>query len=345
MIYQHVCVENFTHLLPDEEITTDQIEQRLEPVYQRLKLPAGRLELMTGIRSRRWWPRGTGIGEISIQTVNKAIAASGIDVSHFGALIHGSVCRDYMEPATAAGVHLGAGLPADCLIFDVSNACLGILNGVILLANMIELGQIKAGVVVGTENGRSLLETTIQCMNTDLSLTRQTVKNFFASLTIGSASAAVVLTHDSISRTGNRLLGGAYLAATAGSALCRSDDSVQEGDFMRTDSENLLKQGCEAAARCFPRFLQNLGWTRESFQRVFCHQVGKAHKKLLFDTLQLNPELDYSTMEFLGNTGSAALPSAAALGVEANAVEKNSNVALLGIGSGINVMMLGIHWN
>ncbi len=345
MKYAHVCVECFTHLLPPEEITTEAIEQQLESVYNRLHLPFGRLELMTGIRSRRAWPHGTGIGEISAQTVSKAINQSQLDKALFGAMIHASVCRDFMEPATAAEVHHLSQLPSECLIFDVSNACLGLLDGMVLLANMIELGQIKAGVVVGTENGRSLLETTIDRLQNDPTITRKSIKNLIASLTIGSASAAVVLAHESVSKTGNHFLGTACWAATDGCTLCRSDESVQSGDFMQTDSNELLVQGVQAAANCFPLFLENMNWTRENIDHTFCHQVGKAHKKLLFESLNLNPEIDFTTFSYLGNTGSAALPSAAALGIEQGVVTPDSNVALLGIGSGINVMMLGIHFN
>ena len=79
------------------------------------------------------------------------------------------------------------------MIYDVSNACLGLLNGMVQVANMIELGQIRAGLVVGTECGRQLVENTIEQLNDDESLTRESVKNSIASLTIGSASVAIVL--------------------------------------------------------------------------------------------------------------------------------------------------------
>ena len=83
----------------------------------------------------------------------------------------------------------------ECLVYDVSNACLGLLNGIVQVANLIELGQIRAGLVVGTEDSRALLESTIDALNRDQSLTRDSVKPAFASLTIGSASAAVLLVH------------------------------------------------------------------------------------------------------------------------------------------------------
>lgn len=342
MRYEKVCLEAVVNLLPEEIVTTDEIEERLVPVYQRLRLPPGRLELMTGIRERRLWPRGIQPGQISVQTVRKALEQSGLESGKVGALIHGSVCRDYLEPATACGVHDGAGLPEDCQIFDVSNACLGILTGVIQAANMIELGQIEAAIVVGTEDSRSLLETTIDQMLNDSSLTRQSIKPLFASLTIGSASAAVVLTSRELSRSGMKLLGGEVLANTAFCHLCRSDASVKTGDAMKTDSETLLVQGVNTAERLFPRFLETVGWSRDDVSRFFCHQVGKAHQKLLYDTLKIDFKKDFSTLEFLGNTGSAALPSAFSIGLERGICRKGDRVALLGIGSGINSLMLGV---
>ena len=342
MRYSHVRVECFTHILPPEIVTSDEIERRLEPAYERLRLPAGRLELMTGIAERRLWPKGSGIGEISAKTVLKAIERSGVDKEIIGALVHASVCRDYMEPATAAGTHFNADLPSSCLIFDVSNACLGILDGMFLVANMIELGQIQAGVVVGTENSRSLMETTIARFNADMTLTRQSCKNLFASLTIGSGSAAVVLTRDSISKTGTRLLGGACYTDSSGSKLCQSDETSLDGDLMHTDSIKLLEQGVAAATKCFPLFLDEIGWKKEDISRTFCHQVGKAHTKALFDAIGLDPKIDFTTMEYLGNTGSTAVPTTASIGFERGVVSPGDRVALLGIGSGINVMMLGL---
>ena len=67
-------------------------------------------------------------GEKSVETADKAIRLAGIDPRRIGALVHGSVCRDFVEPATACGVHRQLGLPANCAVYDVSNACLGLLE-------------------------------------------------------------------------------------------------------------------------------------------------------------------------------------------------------------------------
>jgi len=348
MQYQHVCLEAISYTLPDEVVTSAELEQQLEPLYQRLRLPEGRLELMTGIRERRFWPRGTLPSEKSIETADKAIRAAGIDRADIGALVHGSVCRDYLEPATASGVHHGLGLSRNCIVYDVSNACLGLLDGIVQVANMIELRQIRAGVVVGTESSRQLVETTIKQLNSDTSLTREQVKLAVASLTIGSGSAAVVLVHEDLSRTGNRIVGGFALAETSGHRLCHSgrDEAVAGGmqPLMQTDSETLMHEGIAAGKRAFSSFLDEVGWSRRDVRKTFCHQVGLAHRKLMLDAFELDPAADYPTVQFLGNTGSVALPITMAIGIENGHLQPRDRVALLGIGSGINVLMLAVDW-
>ena len=348
MHYQNVCLEAISYTLPDEIVTSEEIEARLESLYTRLKLPQGRLELMSGIRQRRFWPPGMLPSEKSVETGEKAICASGIDRQHIGALIHGSVCRDFLEPATACGVHHRLGLPERCMVYDVSNACLGMLNGMVQVANMIELGQIRAGVVVGTESGRALVENTIRELNSNTSLTRDDIKLSIASLTIGSGSAAVVLCHRDLSRTGNRLLGGVMRTNTDQHHLCQSgrDESAdaQMQPLMQTDAESLMHEGIAVGKLAFDDFLAELGWQRSDINKTFCHQVGKIHQKLTFESLGLDQAIDYMTLEYFGNTGSVAAPITAAIGIENGRVKAGDKIALMGIGSGINVIILGLEW-
>lgn len=346
MNYRHVCVESLGYCLPDEVVTSSELEARLAPVYERLRLPEGRLEALTGIVSRRFWPAGTLPSQYSTQSAERALKAAQFERRRVGALVHGSVCRDYLEPATAAGVHHALGLPAECQVYDVSNACLGLLSAMLQIANMIELGQIEAGIAVGTEGSRQLVETTIRTLNEDRSLTRQSIKSAVASLTIGSGSCAILLTHADVSRTQNRLLGGVVRADTMHHALCRSgqDEAVGSGmqPLMHTDSERLMQEGVATGQRTFERFLSELGWSREDLDQTICHQVGLAHRRLLLETLGLPAERDFTTLEWMGNTGSVALPLTLAVAAQRQIFEPGANVALLGIGSGINCVMLGV---
>jgi 3-oxoacyl-[acyl-carrier-protein] synthase-3 len=348
MNFQHVAIESLGSALPDEIVTSDEIERRLAPLYQRLKLPEGRLELMSSIRERRLWPRGMRPSDMSIVSGRRAIEAAGIDPHQIGCLIHGSVCRDQLEPATACRVHHALALPEECLVYDVSNACLGLLNGMLQVAGLIELGVIRAGLVVGTDDSRTLLESTIEALNRDESLTRDSVKPAFASLTIGSASAAVLLMHRDLSRTGNRLVAASARARTAHHQLCAGghDSGGDSGSqiLMQTDSERLLAEGLATGAATFLDFLKTSTWSRETIHRSICHQVGGTHRRLMLESLGLSQENDYATFPWLGNTGSVALPITLAIAAERGFLGANQNLALLGIGSGINCVMLAVEW-
>lgn len=341
MQFKKVCLEAISHTIPEEIVTSAELEEKLKPLYERLRLPPGRLELMSGIRERRYFPPGTQPGDISILTTQKAIEKSGVDPSLFGACLHGSVCRDFFEPATACRVHHAARLPSDCVVQDVSNACLGVLSGAVQIATMIELGQIKAGVVVGTETSRQLMENTVEKLNNDYSLTRNSVKNSVASMTIGSASAAMVLCHRDISKTNNSLIAATTHAETKHHELCQSEGLTQ---VMNTDSEQLMHAGIAAGVENFSKLLKETGWSREEINRTFCHQVGSAHRKMMLESLGLDSANDHTTLEWLGNTGSAALPTTLSDGMDRGIVKQGDRVALLGIGSGVNCLMMGIEW-
>ena len=344
MRYTKVCLHDFGYELPPILLSSAAIEERLQPLYQRLKLPAGRLELMTGITSRRLWASGTLPSTAAAAAGAAAIARTDVPVEALSCLIFTSVSRDMMEPATASFVHRNLGLPSSCLVFDISNACLGFLDGMIMLANMLELGQVQAGLLVAGETAEDLITSTLHHLITDQVLTRKSIKPLFASLTIGSGAVAMVMTAREYKDSGHYLRGGAFRAHTQHNDLCQGGQSAEQGTLMATDSEQLLEKGIETAAACWPAFLQELDWQHSSIDRFFCHQVGKAHAQLLFETLDLDPQKNFQTLSMLGNVGSVSAPLTMAMGIEEKALNPGQRAAILGIGSGINSLMLGIDW-
>jgi 3-oxoacyl-[acyl-carrier-protein] synthase III len=344
MRFDHVCLESLAVALPDEIWTSAQLEERLRPLYERLKLPAGRLELMTGIRERRMWAPGTRPSDASAAAGKAVLAKSALNASQVELFIHAAVSRDMLEPATAAFVHRKLGLPATAQIFDVSNACLGFLNSLTVAAGLIESGQIRCALVVAGENGRPLVDQTLATL-LDRPLTRNEIKPYFANLTIGSGAVAAVVCHPSLVRgRTHRLLGGVARAATQHSELCQGDTHGAEALAMQTDSEQLLVAGVALAQDTWREFTGPAGWAGDSFDRLICHQVGSTHRRKLYETLGLDLAKDFSTFETLGNTGSVALPATLSAAVDAGAVREGSRVGLLGIGSGLNCLMLALEW-
>ena len=352
MRYSRVRIAAVCAELPPRAVTSLEIERRLGAVYARLGLVEGRLELMSGIRERRFWPPGTPPSEVAARAGAAALArgeALGIARARVGCVIHASVCRDFIEPATANLVHHALGLEPTALVFDLSNACLGVLDAMVVIADQIEAGRIDAGLAVAGECGEALVESTIAALERDPSLTRQSIKDSVASLTIGSSAAAVLLAAADVAPAAPiALAGGSARCATSHHALCRgTTDTGLAGEasvLMATKSEALLEAGCALAGETWRDFLPELGWTVDMVDRVFCHQVGSAHRKRLLETIGVDPARDSPTYETLGNTGAAALPVALARGLDAGRFVPGQRAALLGIGSGINCLMLGLEW-
>ena len=339
--------------IPPLEVTSAALEDRLAPLYQRLGLHAGRLELMTGIEARRFWPDDPAPSEIAGRAAEKALEDSGIARAKIGAVIHASVCRDFLEPATANVVHDGLSLPASSMVFDVSNACLGVLNGVLLLADMIELGRIEAGLVVAGENGRPLVESTIAKLLADESVTRKSLKADFASLTIGAGASAIVVANKDLAPGGHKLTGAVVRSATQYNTLCRGGGGEGRADAgvgggsqidMATDAEALLHAGIELATQAWSEAKPELGFSERAPDRVITHQVGKAHHHALLGALGLEDDTSFVTYPKFGNIGSVSWPLTLHQAAAEGFVRTGHDVAVLGIGSGLSTIMAGIQW-
>lgn len=326
--------------LPPEVWTSTDVERRLAPLYTRLRLPEGRLELMTGIRERRFWPTAIRPSEASAAAGRKAMHSAGVGPQAIDLLIHCSVCRDRLEPATAAYIHGLLGLGAQTQILDISNACLGFANALVLAAGLVESGQIRCALICAGEDGRPLVEHTLRTLNDDLTLTRESIKPYFANLTIGAGAAAALVMRDDIAPAGGfRLLAAAAATDSAANRLCEGDTAASEL-AMRTDSEALLHAGVALAATCWQSFEEVSGWTAQTPDRVVTHQVGRRHAALLYERLGLAMSKDCPSLETLGNVGSVSLPATLGLARADGRIAPGHRVALLGIGSGLSSLML-----
>ncbi len=343
MNFRNVAIETLEYALPDEVWTSADIEHRLVDVYTRLRLPEGRLELMTGIQERRFWPAGMKPSEASAKAGAIALDRSSFSRDQIDLLIHSAVCRDRLEPATAAYVHGYLGLSGHCQIFDVSNACLGFLNAMVVVAGLIESGQIERALICSGEDGRPLVENTLrQLQNPEL--TRKTIKPYFANLTIGAGAVSAVLCRKDLVTQSCPLLTAAVVETdTSANELCQGDSAGSELEML-TDSEELLAAGIGVATRAWARFQEATGWTSNTPDRVITHQVGKAHTRELFKALNLNLDKDFTTFEKLGNVGSVSCPITLAKAIEAHAYQEGQSAALLGIGSGLSSLMLAVEW-
>ena len=345
MNYSRVFLDAIGYELPSEVVTTQELEARLRPVYQALHLAEGQLEALTGIVERRWWEPGYPPSRGAVQAARKALAMSRVRPQDVEVLIYAAVCREEFEPATACRVAAKLGINPET-VYDISNACLGVLNGIVEIANRIELGQVRAGMVVSCETAREINDAMIDTMLQSRSM--EVFKKSLATLTGGSGAVAVLVTDGSFcAEPRRRVLGGTMQAAPQHYGLCRWGlDGMLNAlrQFTSTDSVAVLRYGVELGLRTWNAFLGRLGWAADTVDKVICHQVGASHRDSILKTLGIAEEKEFSTYPFLGNMGTVSLPLTAALAEEREFLRPGDRVGFLGIGSGLNCLMLGIDW-
>lgn len=314
-------------------VTSDEIDEQLAPFYARVGAEPGLLENLAGISERRQWPADISFIEASALAGEQAIAEAGIDRSRIGFLTNTSVCRDRLEPSSAVTVHDRLGLSSDCINYDVSNACLGFINGIHIAGTFIESGQIDYALIVDGEGTREIQQNTIDRL-LDESSTLDDLFSNFASLTLGSGSTAAVIGRHSENPGSHRVVGGEFRAATEHHDLC-----VGSLESMRTDTRALLDAGTE---------LGKLAWDEAdkdawgAMDRYIFHQISQVHTNAMVDILGIDPERVPMTFPTYGNIGPASVPFT--LAKEAPSLTSGDRVLCVGVGSGLNASLVQLTW-
>jgi len=349
--FRHVCIESYALHLPPYEVTSREIEDRLAALYEKLNVPFGTLERLSGVKARRFFDEDATPSQISTAAASMAIERIGFDRAHLKALFNCSVTRDFFEPATAVIVHNNLGFPEDTITMDITNACIGFSHGVAVLANLIETGVLKAGVVVSGENISRITKASYDLMlNNGHEVDREELLRLMPTFTLGSGAVAMVLCHDSIATSGHRIVGSVSRAASENHKLC-----VGNGDFcfnqlqglnplMHTESHPLMAAAAKLGGRAWQDASEFLGWSTDDIDHIFCHQVGKQVNEGFYRTMGLPMEKEYTVYQKYGNLISAALPSALITAAEEQRMKKGEKILLTAFGSGLNAMFTGLIW-
>lgn len=348
--YKHVCLESCAITVPPQVLTSAEIEDRLADIYKHLGLPFGTLERLTGIGSRNFWDINERPSALGTAVVRDAIEQSGLPFEDIRALFSCAVTRDYFEPATGCIMHRNLGMDEDSIALDVSNACLGFMDGLFFLANLIETGIIKAGVVVSAEHTRIIVENTFKNVIEGKGLSRDQLLRMLPTFTIGSGAVAYVLCHESISKKKHRIIGGATRSATEHCELCVGNvdyhlvDPPALGPVMETESSKLIAAAALLGGRTWRDTSETIGWSKDDVDHVFCHQVGRQVNEAFYNALGLDHSKEFAIYPTRGNLVSAALPTAFAVGIQEKGIAKGDKIVLTGFGSGLNSLFLGIEW-
>jgi 3-oxoacyl-[acyl-carrier-protein] synthase-3 len=333
--HQHSGVLSLAAIEAPEVVTSSWIDDQLAETYQRNGVRPGLLAGVAGIEERRWWPDDVSFAEAAAMAGQAAVDRAGIDPADIGILMSTSVCKDNLEPSVACAVHHRLGLSTSCLNFDVGNACLGFMNAMHIASTMLDAGAVDYALIVDGEGSRHTQQVTMERLRRP-DATTDDVFAEFASLTLGSGAAAMVLTRTDRHPEAHRIVGGVARAATEHHLLC-----VGTLERMTTDTAGLLVAGLDLAADAWKDAIAGSDWSDVADWYIL-HQVSKVHTSMLCDRLGIDPAKAPLTYPKFGNVGPAAVPIT--LASVQDRIQPGERVFCMGIGSGLNTSLTEIIW-
>ena len=322
MKYDKVFIESFGYELAPHVVTSRELDDKLVPFFETVGFVPGQLEALTGIKERRYWDEDHTLAEHAAVAGQRALDEAGISAKELGALCFCGVCQDGFEPATSCAVADKIGVGPRTHVYDVKSACLGMITGMVHVANEIQLGHIKAGLVTSCESARQIVDATIDEINTHKSI--DFYRRAVATMTGGSGAAAILLTDGTLGRPDtprHAVKGGVVNNIIQHWDLCywgheHTGMPTDSRVIMRTDAQKVLDHGTQLAMDTYTLFRKEFNLPPDKPDKFVAHQVGEGHHHRFYTTMGIDRKKDFITFPFLGNVGSVALPISAAIADE-----------------------------
>ena len=325
--------------LPEERISSDELMQQCE-CEQRLGVANSWLERVTGILERRVSPEAMLPSDMATAAAKEALERAAILASEIDAIIYTGLTRDFTEPATAHIVQ--AKLDAKhAIVFDISNACHGFMNGIHLMDALIATGQVRRGLVVTGEQGKLFARKAIEAIKQ--ARDKDELIRLAAGLTGGDAGAAMLMGPKINPESG--LVGFLLQSQGQYAGYCTSGGPLQEGPLF-TDMPGIVGQSQPLIGKMYREFMQRyLKWNTHELHKYISHQVGATSIRLHHKTTGVPLQIIANSVTTLGNLVTATIPVNLHNITEQCELQSGDKVYLSGAGSGISISQAGMVWD
>ena len=288
--FHGVKISGIACAVPNNKVETDSYKQYYsDAVVERFKTA-------TGINGRYITDGTQTVSDLSFvaaEALMKKLNLSGNDID---AVILITQTEDYKIPATSYVLHKRLGIKKDCLVFDVNLGCSGFVNGVYIIAGLIESGTIDRGLLlVGDSNTN-----------------HQITENTSFTMMFGDASSATIIEKgEGVVRGMIRSDGEGYntlITPIPGSRFpgVFSSDEVEASRKMEGDDVFLFT--ITKVPQLFKEFFETFNCTTNDFDYFILHQANKMIIDQIAKRLKLPSEKVPISLTEYGNTDGATVP-------------------------------------
>ncbi|MGR6920120.1 3-oxoacyl-ACP synthase III family protein [[Actinomadura] parvosata] len=321
--------------VPDDSLTTPQLEDLLAERNPGLRVPRGLIERHSGVRRRHVAPPQSMASDLAVAAARRLLRRTGHTPPSIDLIIHAGVSADAVEPATAHVV--AAKLGAACPVFDVRDACNGVLRAIRLADALITGGDHRTVLVVCGEVVTSSIRWRLETQEDfEPAIPSYTVSDSGSALLLESSATPGVLGH----RFGAN---SAYWEASIMPFVRDASGGFRPGPFT-IDPVSLAigVQKLDLGVLRQPLAERGLGW--EDVAVVCAHQPSLAALHWLCDLLDLPRDKAEETIAEHGNLAASTLPMQLHLAERAGRLKRGDLVALVGVASGLSSGTVLLRW-
>lgn len=324
--------------IPEQKVTSREILQQIGS-KDRFDIPYDWLERTTGISERRVAPESMLPSDMAVSAALEALETARLRPSDIDLIIYTGVDRDYIEPATAHIVQdkLHA---ENAVVFDLTNACHGFMNGIHLADALIATGQARRALIVTGEQAFRATRKAIEILSNTTD--REQFINLAGGLTVGDSGAAMVLGPKLHPESG--FMGFMLESRGQHAGLCVCGTRGNEEIPLQTDMPGIVKTHIQMHADMYDGFMHRLGWKPQEINKFVHHQVGLKAFRMHARYAQIPLGLMSNTVSTMGNLVSATIPVNLHKLAEKQELSDGDRVFISGSGSGLSISQAGLIW-
>lgn len=287
--FRNVKISGLACAVPARRVETDSFTDHFG------KETVERFKKATGIKARHLSDGNQTASDLCYAAAKALMEKNGFTGEDIDAVIMITQTADYKTPATAYVLHKRLHIRQDCLVFDINLGCSGFVNGIYVMAGLIESGTVdRALLLVGDAN-------TNHQVSDDTSFT----------MMFGDAGSACIMERgDGIVRGMIRSDGEGFrtlINPVPGARFPRifpGDDVIGS----KMDGDDVFLFTITKVPKLFKEFYKKFSCSEADFDYYMLHQANLMIVNQIAKKLKLDSQKVPISLEEYGNTDGASIP-------------------------------------
>ena len=288
----------------------------------------------TGIRERRIAESRMASSDLGVRAARKALESAGISPEELDLIVTATITPDMFFPSTACFIQKKLGA-RNAAALDIMAACSGFIYGLILVDGLFRSGNFERILLVATETLSKITDW----------------EDRSTCVLLGDGAGACVMVKDSKERLLSYTIGanGDYghllFIPGGGSRLPATEETVKgKKHYLKMKGNELFKIAVKVLTESAIKVIEKAGISPKDISLFFPHQANWRIMRACAVRLGIPEERIYVTVDRMGNTSAASIPTALDEAVRKGRVKEGDLLLMDAFGGGLTWGACVLRW-